>query len=133
LAGDESSVCLQARGEGRIFEAIVWYENQVPNLGKDFSREVIQALERAQAQPEMFRKVRGRAQRIRLKRFKPYSIYFAIKDGLFPSFPFFTARGIRRNCKDGCDETPRSRRQLDPEWIELKPEEIAGTMRGENL
>ncbi len=75
--------------KAEFFEAIVWYENQVPNLGKDFSQEVIEALERAQAQPEMFRKVRGRAQRIRLKRFKPYSIYFAIKDGAFSVISVF--------------------------------------------
>lgn len=75
--------------KAEFFEAIVWYENQVPGLGKEFAQEVIQALERAQAQPEMFRKVRGRAQRIRLKRFKPYCIYFAIKHGAFSVISIF--------------------------------------------
>ena len=72
-----------------FFEAIVWYENQIPGLGKEFPQEVIQALERAMTQPEMFRKVRGRAQRIRLKRFKPYSIYFAIKHDAFSVISVF--------------------------------------------
>jgi hypothetical protein len=31
-----------------FFEAIIWYENQVPGLGKEFAQEVTQALERAQ-------------------------------------------------------------------------------------
>jgi plasmid stabilization system protein ParE len=75
--------------KAEFFEAIVWYETQDPGLGKEFSQEVVQSLERAVAQPEMFRKVRGRAQRIRLKRFKPYSIYFAIKDGVFSVISVF--------------------------------------------
>lgn len=79
----------QPGAKAEFFEAIAWYENQAPNLGRDFSQEVIQALERAQARPEMFRKVRGRAQRIRLKRFKPYSISFAIKDGIFSVISVF--------------------------------------------
>ena len=72
-----------------FFEAIIWYENQIPGLGKEFAQEVTQALERAQTQPEIFRKVRGRAQRIRLKRFKPYSLYFAIKDDVFSVISVF--------------------------------------------
>src|ERR1700721_4657712 len=72
-----------------FFEAIIWYENQVPGLGKEFAQEVTQALERAQTQPEIFRKVRGRAQRIRLKRFKPYSLYFAVKDDVFSVISVF--------------------------------------------
>jgi len=69
--------------KAEFFEAIVWYEDRLPGLGKEFAQEVIRALERAQLQPEMFRKVRGRARRIRLKRFKAYSIYFAVKDDAF--------------------------------------------------
>ena len=72
-----------------FFEASIWYENQIPGLGKEFAQEVTQALERAQTQPEIFRKVRGRAQRIRLKRFKPYSLYFAVKDDVFSVISVF--------------------------------------------
>lgn len=69
--------------KAEFFEAIVWYENERPGLGKEFAQEVIQAVELAQAQPQLFHKVRGRARKIRLKRFKPYSIYIAIKDDVF--------------------------------------------------
>jgi plasmid stabilization system protein ParE len=72
-----------------FFEAIEWYENECPGLGKEFSQEVIQALERAHSQPEIFRVVRGRARKIRLKRFKAYSIYFAIKDDAFSVISVF--------------------------------------------
>ena len=37
----------------------------------------------------MFRKVRGRARTLRLKRFKAYSIYFAIKDDVFSVMSIF--------------------------------------------
>ena len=66
-----------------FFEAIAWYEAEVPGLGREFAGEVVEALKRARSQPELFRKVRGRARKIRLKRFKAYSIYFAIKDDVF--------------------------------------------------
>ena len=66
-----------------FFEAIAWYEDECPGLGKEFAQEVFQALERALIQPEIFRKFRGRARKIHLKQFKAYSIYFAIKDDAF--------------------------------------------------
>jgi plasmid stabilization system protein ParE len=72
-----------------FFEAIAWYEDECPGLGKEFAREVYQALERALIQPEIFRKVRGRARKIRLKRFKAYSIYFAVKDDVFSVMAVF--------------------------------------------
>jgi plasmid stabilization system protein ParE len=75
--------------KAEFFEAIVWYENEAPGLGKEFAQEVIQTLERAQAQPELFRKVRGRARKIRLKRFKAYSVYFAVKDDVFSVMSVF--------------------------------------------
>ena len=72
-----------------FFEAIAWYEGECPGLGKEFAQEVFQALERALIQPEIFRKFRGRARRIRLKRFKAYSIYFAVKENVFSVMAVF--------------------------------------------
>jgi plasmid stabilization system protein ParE len=72
-----------------FFEAIAWYENEIPGLGGEFAREAVGALERAQAQPELFRKVRGRARRIRLRRFKAYAIYFAVKDDVLSVLSVF--------------------------------------------
>jgi len=69
--------------------AIAWYEQERPGLGKDFSDEVYRALERAAVQPERFCQVRGRARKIRLKRFKAYAIYFAITDDVFSVLAIF--------------------------------------------
>ena len=66
--------------KAEFFEAIAWYENEAPGLGTEFAQEVFQAMDRAASAPERFRVVRGRARKIRLKRFKAYSIYFAVKD-----------------------------------------------------
>jgi len=62
-------------------EAVAWYESKRPGLGYEFAMEVKLALRRGQDQPELFRRIRGRARKIRLRRFNKYSIYFAIKDG----------------------------------------------------
>jgi plasmid stabilization system protein ParE len=58
-------------------------------LGREFACEVKLALDRAQASPEMFRRVRGRARKIRLRRFKKYSIYFATKADSFAVLAVF--------------------------------------------
>jgi len=79
----------EPEAKAEFFEAIVWYENESPGLGKEFAQEVIQTVERAQEQPELFRKVRGRARKIRLKRFKAYNIYFAVKDDVFSVMSVF--------------------------------------------
>ena len=70
-------------------EAVAWYEEQRPGLGEEFKLEVKSTLKRALANPEIFHRVRGRAQRIRLRRFKKYAIYFAIKDGTFAVLAVF--------------------------------------------
>ena len=54
-------------------------------------RSIKLALDRAQASPEMFRKVRGRARKIRLRRFDKYSIYFAMKEDVFAVLSVFHA------------------------------------------
>jgi toxin ParE1/3/4 len=64
-------------------EAVAWYEAQRTGLGEEFKLEVKSALKRALANPGLFQRVCGRAQKIRLRRFKKYAIYFAIKDGAF--------------------------------------------------
>ena len=70
-------------------EAVAWYEAQRPGLGKEFKLEVKTTLKRALTNPGLFQKVRGRAQRIRLPRFKKYAIYFAIKDDAFAVLAVF--------------------------------------------
>ncbi|MCI0538057.1 MAG: type II toxin-antitoxin system RelE/ParE family toxin [Verrucomicrobiales bacterium] len=66
-----------------FFEAIAWYERERPGLGREFAHEVVDALKRARLQPELFPKTRGRARKIRLRRFRAYSVYFAVKNDTF--------------------------------------------------
>lgn len=70
-------------------EAVAWYENQRPGLGKEFVLEVERALQRARTDPDRFRAVRQQARKIRLRRFSKYSIYFAVKDGAFSILAVF--------------------------------------------
>lgn len=72
-------------------EAVAWYEDARPGLGREFKLEVKLALKRAVANPGHFQRVRGRAQKIRLRRFKKYAIYFAVKDDAFAVLSVFHA------------------------------------------
>ena len=72
-------------------EAVTWYEGERPGLGREFKLAVKLALKRAQATPERFQRVRGRARKIRLRRFKKYAIYFAVKDDAFAVLSVFHA------------------------------------------
>ncbi|MBA4148057.1 MAG: type II toxin-antitoxin system RelE/ParE family toxin [Verrucomicrobia bacterium] len=65
--------------QAELLDAVTWYETQQPGLGEEFFAEVESALKRAQANPEHFPKVRG-ARKIRLQRFRKYSILFAVKN-----------------------------------------------------
>ena len=79
----------QPEARSEFIEAIAWYEEQVSGLGREFAREVMEVLEVARAQPERFPTIRGRARRIRLKRFRAYGIYFAIKEDVFSVISVF--------------------------------------------
>ena len=69
--------------------AVAWYEAERPGLGNEFKLEVKAALKRALVNPGHFQRVRGRAQKIRLRRFKKYALYFAIKDQTFSVIAVF--------------------------------------------
>jgi plasmid stabilization system protein ParE len=70
-------------------EAVAWYETQRPGLGEEFKLEVKATLKRTLTNPGFFPRVRGRAQKARLRRFKKYALYFAIKDGTFAVLAIF--------------------------------------------
>jgi toxin ParE1/3/4 len=70
-------------------EAVAWYDEQQIGLGREFASEVFAVLERAKANPELFGRVRGRARKIRLRRFSKYSVYFAVKDDAFAVLSVF--------------------------------------------
>ncbi|MCO5052960.1 MAG: type II toxin-antitoxin system RelE/ParE family toxin [Verrucomicrobiae bacterium] len=84
-------VIFKAAARLEFEEAVAWYEKERPGLGREFKLEVKLALKRALAQPGHFQRVRGRAQKIRLRRFKQYAIYFAIKDDVFAVLSVFHA------------------------------------------
>jgi plasmid stabilization system protein ParE len=71
--------------------AVALYEGERPGLGREFKLEVKLALKRAVVNPGHFQRVRGRAQKIRLRRFKKYAIYFAVKDDTFAILSVFHA------------------------------------------
>lgn len=83
------SLIFKAAARIELEEAIAWYEEQTPGLGQEFSKEVRAALERALANPEIFKRVRGRARKIHLHRFSGYSIYFAVKADTFAVLSVF--------------------------------------------
>ena len=70
-------------------EAVAWYEAERSGLGREFKLEVKLALRRALDNPELFQKVRGGTQKLRLRRFEKYAIYFIIKDGTFAVLAVF--------------------------------------------
>ncbi len=84
-------VVLKPAARSELEDAVAWYEEQRPGLGREFKLEIKLALKRALDNPGHFPKVRGRAQRIRLRRFKKYAIYFAIKDDTFAVLAVFHA------------------------------------------
>ena len=78
----EMNISFKPAARLEFFEAIAWYETQRTGLGREFSAEVDAALQRAQVRPDRFPKARE-AQKIRLKRFRKYSIYFVVeKEGI---------------------------------------------------
>ena len=79
----------EPEAKAEFFEAIAWYSAKSPDLAKQFAEEVLATVDRAKAQPEIFKRVRGRARKVRLKRFRAYSIYFAIKDDAFSVISIF--------------------------------------------
>jgi len=81
----------EPEAKAEFFDSIVWYEKQSPGLGKEFADEVLRAVDRAALQPERFRKMRSGAGVVRLKRFKAFSIYFAIRGDVFTVLAVFHA------------------------------------------
>ena len=57
-------------------EAIAWYEEQRPGLGRQFESEISTVLNSICHAPEHFRRVSASVRKARLRRFPSYSIYF---------------------------------------------------------
>jgi plasmid stabilization system protein ParE len=82
-------VLFEPEAKAEFIEAIAWHENESAGLGKQFAQEVLDSVERAQAQPELYRKTHRHARKIHLKRFKAYSLYFATKGDVFSVLSVF--------------------------------------------
>jgi toxin ParE1/3/4 len=72
-------------------DAIDWYERQKPELGRDFAIEFRERLMDALHHPDRYRKVRGKARVIRLKRFRSYGICFVVQDEILSVLAVFHA------------------------------------------
>jgi plasmid stabilization system protein ParE len=62
-----------------VVEATTWYEARSPGLGEDLIDEILRALRRAGANPDLFRIIReeGQVRRVLTDRF-PYRIFFSV-------------------------------------------------------
>ena len=85
------SVIFKPAARWEFDEAVAWYENECPGLGREFKLEAKLALKRAWTNPEHFQRARGGARKIRLRRFKQYAIYFVVKDDVFAVLAVFHA------------------------------------------
>lgn len=81
-----------------IVEAAAWYEAHTPGLGEELVDEILRAANRARANPELFRIVRGDGQvrRVLTERF-PYRVFFSVvSDTLYVHAVLHGARHDRR-------------------------------------
>jgi toxin ParE1/3/4 len=64
-----------------VVEAAAWYERQAEGLGEELIDEILRAIHRAAANPELFRILRrdGEIRRVLTERF-PYRIFFSTSD-----------------------------------------------------
>jgi plasmid stabilization system protein ParE len=70
---------VRPEAEDDITDAAVWYEQQSPGLGWDFTRVVDACLAEVSRTPLRFPTVRGKARRALLRRF-PFAVIFVVDD-----------------------------------------------------
>ncbi len=81
-----------------VVDAAAWYEAQSPGLGEELIDEVLRAVHRAGAQPELFSVIprNGAVRRILTERF-PYRVFFSVvSDTLYVHAVLHGARHDRR-------------------------------------
>ncbi|MEX2534497.1 MAG: type II toxin-antitoxin system RelE/ParE family toxin [Trueperaceae bacterium] len=74
-------VRLRPEAERDIWEAALWYEQQLPRLGHDFLDELLVALSAMADAPLMYPLVHRETRRQLMKRF-PFGIYYRVEDSL---------------------------------------------------
>ncbi|NNC27975.1 type II toxin-antitoxin system RelE/ParE family toxin [Longimicrobium terrae] len=68
-------VLLRPEAEDDVAAAFVWYERQLPGLGRRFLEALVEALTAVGDNPELYPEQYRRARRVLLRRF-PYAIFY---------------------------------------------------------
>lgn len=69
---------IRPKARSELTEAALWYEDQRPGLGVQFTAEVDRTLERIVKNPSQFPLVRQKARRALMRTF-PYQVYFDLR------------------------------------------------------
>ena len=74
-------VVLSEAAQSDIAEAVAWYDEREPGLGRAFAAEVLAAVHKIENFPEAWPPVGKRARRCLLDRF-PYALYYRIYEAV---------------------------------------------------
>ena len=69
---------LQSPAQVDYLQAVTWYEQRQPGLGREFEAELERLFDRIKHNPESFAKVTATVRRARMLRFK-YGVYFRVE------------------------------------------------------
>ena len=72
------SLRLKSPADVEYLQALVWYEERQPGLGREFELELQALFERIKRNPELFSKKTAAVRKARMPRFK-YGIYFMVE------------------------------------------------------
>jgi plasmid stabilization system protein ParE len=70
---------LRSSAEADYLQAISWYEEQRPGLGREFETELEEVLQRIRQNPEFFARQTATVRKARMPRFK-YGIFFTVEN-----------------------------------------------------
>jgi plasmid stabilization system protein ParE len=69
---------LKSPADSDYLQAVQWYEERQPGLGREFDKELFALFNRIKQNPELFQKETDLVRKARMPRFK-YRIYFTIE------------------------------------------------------
>ena len=82
-------------------QALTWYEEQQPGLGREFEAELQALFERIVRNPDSFPMATPNVRKARMKRFK-FRVYFTVAgDEIWSGWQFIIPAGIRMRCATG--------------------------------
>ena len=71
-------VRLKSPADVDYFEAVAWYEERQPGLGREFDAELQALFERIKRNPDLFTNETASVRKARMPRFK-YGVYFTVE------------------------------------------------------